>query len=125
MNSMPNQDEPNKKNDQLLPLSSIDSDSTLEGATSPLKAMLVGICFLGLVFSIFTLLPMFFTLLSEGDFRAPAEIHPNDTAAKLSGKSGKPYANSPPALISNEDEYGRKIPINSQNATKRFSNNVQ
>jgi hypothetical protein len=125
VNSMPNQDEPNKKNDQLLPLSSIDSDSSLEGATSPLKAMLVGICFLGLVFSIFTLLPMFFTLLSEGDFRAPAEIHPNDTAAKLSGKSGKPYANSPPALISNEDEYGRKIPINSQNATKRFSNNVQ
>jgi len=122
---MPSQDEPNKKNDHLPPQSSIDSDSALEATTSPLKAMLVGICFLGVVFSIFTLLPMFFTLLSEGDFRAPAEIHPNDTAAKLSGKSGKPYANSLPALISNDDEYGRKIPINSQNATKRFSNNVQ
>lgn len=120
------QDELNKENGQRLPLSSTDTDSALEEpTTSPLKAILVGICFLGLVFSIFTLLPMFFTLLSDGDFRAPAEIHPNDTTVRLSHQSSKPYANNPPASIANEDEHDRKIPINSPNATKKFSNNVE
>ena len=47
--------------------------------------VVVGI--LGLVFSIFTLLPMFFTLLSDGDFRAPAEIHPTDTAARANSQN--------------------------------------
>jgi hypothetical protein len=42
---------------------------------------------LGLLFSIFTLLPMLFTLMSDGDFRAPAEIHPTDTAAKKLSQS--------------------------------------
>ncbi len=123
---MSNQNELNKENGQRLPQSSADTDSTLEeGATSPLKAMLVGICFLGLVFSIFTLLPMFFTLLSDGDFRAPAEIHPNDSAVRLSHQLSKPYANNPSAPVANEDEYRRKVPINAQNAAKKFSNNFE
>ncbi|MFI3184752.1 MAG: hypothetical protein QX198_02090 [Methylococcaceae bacterium] len=121
---MSNQDELNKENGQRPFQSSTDTDSTLEeGATSPLKAMLVGICFLGVVFSIFTLLPMFFTLLSDGDFRAPAEIHPNDSAVRLSHQASKPYAIKSPAPIANEE--GRKAPINAQNAAKKFSNNVE
>jgi len=122
---MPNQDEPNKKNDQSHPLSSIDSDYPTEEATGPIRMILTAICGLGVVFAILTLLPMFFTYLSDGDFRAPAEIHPTDTAAKLSGQysSNKPYTNNPPVLISNED--GQKVPINPQNSTKKFSNNVQ
>jgi hypothetical protein len=58
-----------------------------ETTTSPFKAMLVVVGILGLVFSIFTLLPMFFTLLSDGDFRAPAEIHPTDTAARANSQN--------------------------------------
>jgi hypothetical protein len=58
-----------------------------ETPTSPFKAMLVAVGILGLVFSIFTLLPMFFTLLSDGDFRAPAEIHPTDTAARANSQN--------------------------------------
>ena len=58
-----------------------------ETTTSPFKAMLVAVGILGLVFSIFTLLPMFFTLLSDGDFRAPAEIHPTDTAARANSQN--------------------------------------
>ena len=79
---MPIQDEHNNKTDQ--PLSSIDSDNTLEDATNPLKALLLGIGGLILILSIFALLPMFFTYLSEGDSRAPSEIHPTDTARKSS-----------------------------------------
>jgi len=77
---MSGQDENNDKNDQ--PLSATDSDDTLEATTSPLKAMLFGLGGLILVLSIFILLPMFFTYLSEGDTRAPSEIHPTDSARK-------------------------------------------
>jgi len=77
---MPSQDEHNNKTDQ--PLSSIDSDNTTEEAANPLKALLLGIGGLILILSIFALLPMFFTYLSEGDTRAPSEIHPTDTARK-------------------------------------------
>ena len=77
---MSDQDEHNDKNDQ--PLSTTDSDDTLEATTSPLKAILFGIGGLMLVLSIFILLPMFFTYLSEGDTRAPSEIHPTDSARK-------------------------------------------
>ena len=77
---MSDQDEHNDNNDQ--PLSTTDLDDTLEPTTSPLKAMLFGIAGLILVLSIFILLPMFFTYLSEGDTRAPSEIHPTDTARK-------------------------------------------
>lgn len=60
--------------------------------------MLVAVGVLGLVFSIFTLLPMFFTFLSDGDFRAPAEIHPTDTAAKANSQnhSTKSYMTDKP-----------------------------
>ena len=78
---MPSQDEHNNnKNDQ--PLSTMDSDNTVEDSASPLKALLLGIGGLILILSIFALLPMFFTYLSEGDTRAPSEIHPTDTARK-------------------------------------------
>ena len=73
---MSGQDEHNDKNDQPL------SDDALEATTSPLKAILFGIGGLMLVLSIFILLPMFFTYLSEGDTRAPSEIHPTDSARK-------------------------------------------
>jgi len=79
---MPSQDEDNNKNDQ--PLSTMDSDNTVEDSASPLKALLLGIGGLILILSIFALLPMFFTYLSEGDTRAPSEIHPTDTARKSS-----------------------------------------
>jgi len=82
---MPSQDEHNNKNDQ--PLSTTDSDNTVEDSTSPLKALLIGIGGLILVLSIFALLPMFFTYLSEGDSRAPSEIHPTDTARKSGQKA--------------------------------------
>ena len=73
---MPSQDEHNDKNDQPL------SDDALEATASPLKAMLIGLGGLLLVLAIFILLPMFFTYLSEGDTRAPSEIHPTDSARK-------------------------------------------
>lgn len=110
---MPSQDESNKDN-QLLPSSPVDSDYSMDETTSPIKALLLGICGLGLVFSILTLLPMFFTYLSDGDFRAPAEIHPTDTAARLNSQ-----------YISNKDKHDPKEPINPSNTAKKFSNTVQ
>ena len=82
---MPNQDEHNYKNDQ--PQSSSDSDNSEEESASPIKALLIGIGGLLLILSIFALLPMFFTYLSEGDPRAPSELHPTDTAASKSGQN--------------------------------------
>jgi hypothetical protein len=79
---MPSQDEHDNKTDQ--PLSTTDSDNTLEDAASPIKTLLLAIGGLILILSIFALLPMFFTYLSEGDSRAPSEIHPTDTARKKS-----------------------------------------
>jgi len=77
---MQNPDEHNNKidafsNDELPP-------------TNPIKAAAMVLGGLGLLFSIFTLLPMLFTLMSDGDFRAPAEIHPTDTAARKLSQSG-------------------------------------
>jgi len=79
---MPSQDEHNNKTDQSQP--PIDSNNTTEDAANPIKALLLGIGGLILIVSIFALLPMFFTYLSEGDSRAPSEIHPTDTARKSS-----------------------------------------
>ena len=79
---MSSQDEHNNKNDQ--PLSTTDSDNIVENSANPLKALVLGIIGLILIVSIFALLPMFFTYLSEGDSRAPSEIHPTDTARKSS-----------------------------------------
>ena len=63
MNIMSNHNDEDNKND---PSADTELD---EVTTSPFKTMLVIIGILGLAFSIFTLLPMFFTLLSEGDYR--------------------------------------------------------
>jgi hypothetical protein len=82
VNIMPSQDEHNNKTEQPLP--SIDSDNTTEEAANPIKSLLIGIGGLILILSIFALLPMFFTYLSEGDSRAPSEIHATDTARKKS-----------------------------------------
>ena len=82
---MPSYDEHSNKHDQ--PQSTMDSDNTVEESASPLKALLLGIGGLVLILSIFTLLPMFFTYLSEGDTRAPSEIHPTDSARKASQKA--------------------------------------
>jgi len=65
------------KTDQDLS-SRIDSEDT----TNPLKTLFLAIGGLVALLSIFVLLPMFFTYLSEGDSRAPSEIHPTDTASK-------------------------------------------
>lgn len=81
---MPIQDEHNNESDQSLPAT--DSDNAVEDSASPLKMLVFAIGGLALIVSIFALLPMFFTYLSEGDTRAPSEIHPTDTAIK-SGQS--------------------------------------
>jgi hypothetical protein len=94
-----------------------------ETTTSPFKAMLVVVGILGLVFSIFTLLPMFFTLLSDGDFRAPAEIHPTDTAARANSQNHSTKAYKSESLPKKSDgssqgeDYLQKPP-------KKFSNTL-
>ena len=89
---MPNQDEHDNKTDQ--PLSSTDSDDTVENAIDNVvgnfKTLLIAIGGVALVLSILVLLPMFLTYLSEGDYRAPSEIHPTDTASKSSQNIYKP-----------------------------------
>ena len=77
---MQNQDEDNNKNDQ--PASTSHLDEITEASSNPLKTLLLGIGGLILIVSIFALLPMFFTYLSEGDTRAPSETHPTDSARK-------------------------------------------
>jgi hypothetical protein len=85
---MLNQDENSKKNDQ--PLSTTDTDDSTEDTASPFKTLLFGIGGLILILSIFALLPMLFTYLSEGDTRAPSEIHPTDSARKAGQKAYGP-----------------------------------
>ena len=84
---MPNQDEPNKTDH---PLPSTDSDDAVENVVGNIKTLLLFIGGLALVLSILVLLPMFLTYLSEGDYRAPSEIHPTDTATKNSQNTYKP-----------------------------------
>jgi len=85
---MQNQDEHTNKTDQ--PSSSTDSDDIVENVVGNLKTLLIAIGGLALVLSILVLLPMFLTYLSEGDYRAPSEIHPTDTAAKSGQNTYKP-----------------------------------
>ncbi|MGZ5015492.1 MAG: hypothetical protein ACXWFX_06470 [Methylobacter sp.] len=79
---MSDQNEHSNKTGQ--PPSSTDSDNPAENVVGSLKALLIAIGGVALVLSILVLLPMFLTYLSEGDYRAPSEIHPTD-----SGKSYK------------------------------------
>jgi hypothetical protein len=85
---MQNQDEHSNKTDQ--PPSSINSGDIVEDVVGNFKTLLIAIGGLALVLSILVLLPMFLTYLSEGDYRAPSEIHPTDTAAKSSQNTYKP-----------------------------------
>ena len=84
---MTNQDEPNKT-DQ--PLSSTNPDDTVENIVDTFKTLFFAIGGLALLLSLWVLLPMFLTYLSEGDSRAPSEIHPTDTAAKSGQNAYKP-----------------------------------
>ena len=77
---MPSPDDDYKTDQDLS--SRIDSDTTPEEATNPLKTLFLAIGGLLALLSIFVLLPMFFTYLSEGDPRAPSEIHPTDRHRK-------------------------------------------
>ena len=79
---MPNQDEHDDKTDH--------SDDIAENVVGNVKTLLLFIGGVVLVLSILVLLPMFLTYLSEGDYRAPSEIHPTDTAAKSSQNTYKP-----------------------------------
>ncbi len=78
---MSNQNDHSNKNDQ--PQSLRDSYDESE-TTGSFKSLLISIGGVMLVLAILILLPMFLTYLSEGDYRAPSEIHPTDT-----GKSYK------------------------------------
>ncbi len=71
----------NKESEVVLPL---NLEDTLAPTSSPTKSVLLGLAFLAFIVSIFALLPMFFTYLSEGDIRAPSELHATDSAIKLS-----------------------------------------
>jgi hypothetical protein len=79
---MSNQDEHDNKTDQ--PLSSTDSDDTVENPVGVFKALLYAIGGVALFLSIWVLLPAILTYLSEGDLRAPSQIHPTDTVTKSS-----------------------------------------
>jgi hypothetical protein len=74
-------------NENSQSLSAADSDNAMEEAANPIKTLLLAVGGLILLLSIFALLPMFFTYLSEGDSRAPSEIHPTDTARRKSGQN--------------------------------------
>jgi hypothetical protein len=79
---MSNQNDHSNKKDQ--PQFSRDPDDDSE-TTGSFKSLLISIGGVVLVLAILILLPMFLTYLSEGDYRAPSEIHPTDT-----GKTYKP-----------------------------------
>ncbi len=77
---MPIQDQHDDKINQPLPPN--DSDDIAENVVGNIKTLLLFIGGVGLVLSILVLLPMFLTYLSEGDYRAPSETHPTDSASK-------------------------------------------
>jgi hypothetical protein len=65
---------------------STNEESTLDGqenaAVGTFKSFLLGVGILALVMSLWVLLPMFLTYLSEGDARPPSQIHPADPLGK-------------------------------------------
>jgi len=77
---MTSQDPQDNRPDQPLP--STDPDDIAESVVGNLKTLLLFIGGIALVLSILVLLPMFLTYLSEGDYRAPSEIHATDSANK-------------------------------------------
>lgn len=57
-------------------------ESVKDNILSTVKPFLLGIAILAFVMSIWVLLPMFLTYLSEGDARPPSQIHPADPIGK-------------------------------------------
>ena len=87
---MPNQDEhDHNTNDanQLLPTDT--GESFAENVAGTFKALLFAVGGVVLLLSLWVLLPMFLTYLTEGDIRAPSEIHPTDSANKNSQNTYK------------------------------------
>jgi hypothetical protein len=84
----------NKDNEVISPL---NLEDTLAPTSSPTRSILLGLAFLAFIVSIFALLPMFFTYLSEGDIRAPSEFHATDSAIKLSLQNSS-YNHNPVVL---------------------------
>ena len=82
-------------------------EETLEASANPFKTLIIGLFFLGTILAIFALLPMFFTYLSEGDVRAPSELHPTDSAIKLSLKSSG-YSEHAPIVFEKQTVPPRK-----------------
>jgi flagellar basal body-associated protein FliL len=64
------------------PLAAYDLENPENNITGTIKSLFIAIGGLILVLSIAIMLPMFLTYLSEGDTRAPSEIHATDTARK-------------------------------------------
>lgn len=60
-------------------------ETAVESILATVKPFLLGIGILAFVMTIWVLLPMFLTYLSEGDARPPSQIHPADPG----GKSGR------------------------------------
>ncbi|HEY8038021.1 MAG TPA: hypothetical protein VIF37_20805 [Methylobacter sp.] len=85
---MPTQDEQDNKTNQPLP--STDPDDIAENVVGNIKTLLLFIGGVALVLSILVLLPMFLTYLSEGDYRAPSEIHATDSANKSNPNTYNP-----------------------------------
>jgi hypothetical protein len=84
----------NKENEAVSPL---NLEDTLAPTSSPTKSIILVLAFLAFIVSIFALLPMFFTYLSEGDIRAPSEFHATDSAIKLSLQNSS-YSHNPVVL---------------------------
>jgi hypothetical protein len=85
---MQNQDEHDNKSGQ--PSSSTDSDDIAKNVVSNITTLLLFIGGVALVLSILVLLPMFLTYLSEGDYRAPSEVHATDSANKTNQNTYTP-----------------------------------
>jgi hypothetical protein len=67
------------------------TDNDSEEDVAPIyKPFLFGLIGLAIIMSIFVLLPMIFTYLSEGDARAPSQIHPADPLGKSDHTIYKP-----------------------------------
>lgn len=88
---MPSQYEPENKPDQSL--TSNDSDDNEKNQVGIFKALLIAIAGVELFLSIWVLLPMFLTYLSEGDVRPPSQIHPTDSEVR---QSQNPYTPTKP-----------------------------
>jgi hypothetical protein len=65
-------------------------ENAIEGILATVKPFLLGIGILAFVMTLWVLLPMFLTYLSEGDARPPSQIHHADPAGKSDRTVYKP-----------------------------------